>query len=73
MEYPLTTDVLTYKYVNDQKFKKVESVEDDANSFLLSLYHWKSYDPIDRHGWLVLASVTLAIELYVVKVGLLGC
>ena len=36
-------------------------------------YRWKAYDPLDRYGWLVLESVTLAIELYVVKVGLLGC
>ena len=37
----------------------------------ITAYRWKAYVPIDRHGWLVLASVTLAIELYVVKVGLL--
>ena len=36
----------------------------------ITVYRWKAYDPIDRHGWLVLASVTSAIERYVVKVGL---
>ena len=39
----------------------------------ITAYRRKAYVPIDTHGWLVLLSVTLAIELYVVKVGLLGC
>ena len=53
-----------------ENLKKVESVEDDANSFLLSLYHWKAYDPIDRHGWLVKQSVPTAKRLMYAKVGL---
>ena len=39
----------------------------------ITAYRRKAYVPLDTHGWLVLLSVTLAIELYVVKVGLLGC
>ena len=59
--------------MNDRKFENLNPLDNDANSFLLSLYRWKAYVPLDRYGWLVLASVTLAIELYVVKVGLLVC
>jgi len=57
--------------VNERKFENLNPLDDDATSFLLSLYRWKAYDPIDRHGWLVLASVPTARAFLVVKVGLL--
>ena len=51
----------------------MESVEDDANSFLLSLYCWKAYYVWNRNGSLVKQSVATARTFYVVKVGCYSC
>ena len=56
-----------------ENLKKEESVENDANLFLLSLYHWKAYNNTDISQLLVLGSILTAIELYVINVGLFVC
>ena len=56
-----------------ENLKKVESIDDDANSLLLSVYRWKAYSLWNRNGSLVKQSVAPFIELYVVKVGPFVC
>ena len=56
-----------------ENLKKLNPLDDDANSFLHNVYCWKVHYVSDRNGLLVLVSVATAIELYVVKVGLFVC